>query len=48
VWLEGPAALGWHRRRGLNLAEAPEEEKPRLRDEWGYLIRRTITGMRIR
>jgi AcrR family transcriptional regulator len=26
VWLEGPAALGWHRRPGLNLAEAPEEE----------------------
>jgi hypothetical protein len=33
---------------GLALAEAPEEDKPRLRDEWGYLIRRTITGMRIR
>jgi AcrR family transcriptional regulator len=91
VWLEGPAALGWHRWReceqeyaygvverfiralieggyladravdtqvkyafwmlggaGLALAEAPESDKPRLRDEWGYLIRRTITGMRIR
>jgi AcrR family transcriptional regulator len=90
VWLEGPAALGWHRWReceekyaygiverfinalieggylenravdtqvrfafwmlggaGLALAEAPEEDKPRLHDEWGYLIRRTITGMRI-
>jgi hypothetical protein len=22
-------------------------DKPRLRDEWGYLIRRTITRMRI-
>jgi len=91
VWLEGPAALGWHRWRecereyaygvverfiralieggyladravdtqvkyafwmlggaGLALAEAPEPDKPRLRDEWGYLIRRTITAMRIK
>lgn len=23
-------------------------DKPRLRDEWGYLIRRTITSMRIK
>jgi AcrR family transcriptional regulator len=91
VWLEGPAALGWHRWReceqdyaygvverfiralieggylagravdtqvkfafwmlggaGLALAEAPEPDKPRLRDEWGYLIRRTMAGMRIK
>ena len=91
VWLEGPAALGWHRWReceqeyaygvverfiralieggyledravdtqvkyafwmlggaGLALAEAPEPDKPRLRDEWGYLIRRTMTGMRMK
>jgi len=91
VWLEGPAALGWHRWReceekyayglverfvcdlidagyleakavdslirfsfwmlggaGLTLAEAPETDKPRLREEWGYLIRRTISGLRIK
>lgn len=91
VWLEGPAALGWHRWReceekyayglverfitalidegylpdraagslvrfsfwmlggaGLTLAEASEADKPRLRREWRYLIRQTITGMRIR
>jgi AcrR family transcriptional regulator len=91
VWLEGPAALGWHRWReceeqyayglverfmtalieagyledtavdslvrfsfwilggaGLALAEAPAADKPRLREEWRHLIRRTITGMRIR
>jgi len=90
VWLEGPAALGWHRWReceekyafglverfitdlvsqgylidqatgtlvrfsfwmlggaGLALAEAPEADKPRLREEWRYLIRRTFTAMRI-
>ncbi len=39
-WMPGGA--------GLTLAEAPEEDKLRLRDEWGYLIRRTITGVRIR
>ena len=33
---------------GLALAETPEADKARLRDEWGYLIRRTITGMRIK
>lgn len=91
VWLEGPAALGWHRWReweekyayglverfvtdlvdqgyladqavgtlvrfsfwmlggaGLALAEAPEPDRPRLREEWRYLIRRTITGLRVR
>jgi AcrR family transcriptional regulator len=91
VWLEGPAALGWHRWReceekyayglverfirdlieagyledratdslvrfsfwmlggaGLTLAEAPASDKPRLRAEWGYLIRRTISGLRVR
>jgi AcrR family transcriptional regulator len=90
VWLEGPAALGWHRWReceekyafglverfitelvsqgylidqavgtmvrfsfwmlggaGLALAEAPEDDKPRLREEWRHLIRRTFTAMRI-
>jgi AcrR family transcriptional regulator len=90
VWLEGPAALGWHRWReceekygyglverfvtglvaagyledravgslvrfsfwmlggaGHTLAEAAEADRPRLRQEWGYLIRRTITAMRI-
>jgi AcrR family transcriptional regulator len=89
VWLEGPAALGWHRWRecekkyayglvegyvhamveagylhrravetlvrfcfwmlggaGLALAEAAEADKPRLRDEWGYLIRRSFTALR--
>ncbi len=91
VWLEGPAALGWHRWReceekyafglverfvtglvdqgyladqavgslvrfsfwmlggaGLALAEAPAADRARLREEWRYLIRRTITAMRIR
>src|SRR5438132_188122 len=89
VWLEGPAALGWHRWRecekeyayglverlitalvdagyledqavdslvrfafwvlggaGLAIAEAPEADKPRLRDEWRYLIGQTIAGLR--
>jgi AcrR family transcriptional regulator len=32
---------------GLTLAEALAADKPRLRDEWGYLIRQTITGLRI-
>jgi AcrR family transcriptional regulator len=31
---------------GLALAEAPEADKPRLRDEWSYLIRRTIAALR--
>ena len=31
---------------GLALAEAPEADKPRLREEWRYLIRRTISGLR--
>jgi len=32
---------------GLALAEAVEADRPRLREEWGYLIRRSISGMRI-
>ena len=90
VWLEGPAALGWHRWReceeryayglverfitalieagyledtaadslarftfwmlggaGHTLAEAPEDDKPRLREEWRHLIRRAISSMRV-
>jgi hypothetical protein len=31
---------------GLALAEAPEADKPRLREEWSYLIRRTISALR--
>ena len=89
VWLEGPAALGWHRWRecekkysyglveqfirdlveggyvdgrafdslvqfsfwmlggaGLAVAEAPPEDKPRVRDEWGYLIGQAISSLR--
>ncbi|MGH3235325.1 MAG: hypothetical protein ACRDOH_19175 [Streptosporangiaceae bacterium] len=30
---------------GLALAEAPEADQPRLREEWGYLIRRSISGL---
>ena len=91
VWLEGPAALGWHRWRecekkysyglveqfirdlvegghvdgrafdslvqfsfwmlggaGLAVAEAPPTDKPRVRDEWGYLIGQAIRSLRIR
>jgi hypothetical protein len=33
---------------GLTLAEAAEADKPRLREEWGYLIRQSIRGVRIR
>jgi AcrR family transcriptional regulator len=33
---------------GLALAEAAEADKPRLREEWGYLIRRSISGVRIK
>ena len=90
VWLEGPAALGWHRWReceekyayglveqfitalidqgyledraagslarftfwmlggaGHTLAGAAEADKPRLREEWRYLIRRAIGAMRV-
>jgi len=90
VWLEGPAALGWHRWReceekygfglverfittlvdggyledravgslvrfsfwmlggaGLHLAQAPDPDKARLREEWRYLIRKTIAAMRV-
>jgi hypothetical protein len=32
---------------GLALPEAPEEDKPRLGDEWGHLIHQTIRAMRI-
>ena len=31
---------------GLALAEAPEAGRPRLREEWWYLIRQTISGLR--
>jgi AcrR family transcriptional regulator len=91
VWLEGPAALGWHRWRecekdhayglverfirdlvdggylrgtafdslvrfsfwmlggaGLAVAEAPPEDKPRVRDEWRYLIGQAISALRVR
>lgn len=91
VWLEGPAALGWHRWRecekdhayglverfirdlvdagylrdtafdslvrfafwmlggaGLAVAEAPSEDKPRVRDEWRYLIGQAFSSLRIR
>jgi AcrR family transcriptional regulator len=91
VWLEGPAALGWHRWRecekkysyglveqfirdlvesgyvdgrafdslvqfsfwmlggaGLAVAEAPAEDKPRVRDEWRYLIGQAISSLRIK
>jgi hypothetical protein len=33
---------------GLALAEAPEADKPRLREEWRYLIRRTISRLHAR
>jgi AcrR family transcriptional regulator len=33
---------------GLALAEAAEADKPRLRDEWGYLIRRSISSFLVR
>jgi AcrR family transcriptional regulator len=91
VWLEGPAALGWHRWRecekdhayglverfirdlvdggylrdtafdslvrfsfwmlggaGLAVAEAPPEDKPRVRDEWRYLIGQAINSFRVK
>jgi AcrR family transcriptional regulator len=32
---------------GLTLAEAAEADRPRLCEEWGYLIRRTIGALRI-
>jgi AcrR family transcriptional regulator len=90
-WLEGPAALGWHRWRecekkysyglveqfirdlvesgyltdrafdslvqfsfwmlggaGLAVAEARPGDKPRVRDEWGYLIGQAITSLRVK
>jgi AcrR family transcriptional regulator len=33
---------------GLALAQAAETDKLRLRDEWGYLIRRSISALRIK
>lgn len=33
---------------GLALAEAPEAEKERVRDEWGILLRRAMGGLRVR
>ena len=91
VWLEGPAALGWHRWRecekkysyglveqfirdlveagyvdgrafdslvqfsfwmlggaGLAVAEAPPGDKPRVRDEWRYLIGQAISSLRVK
>jgi hypothetical protein len=33
---------------GLALAEADERDKPRLRREWGFLIRRAMGGLRTR
>jgi hypothetical protein len=30
---------------GLALAEAPEADRARLREEWRYLIRQTISGL---
>jgi AcrR family transcriptional regulator len=88
TWLEGPAALGWHRWRelekkhafglvagfvdalmeagylprhpvestvrftfwmlggaGLALAEAPDQDKPRVRAEWAGLLRRAMNGL---
>ena len=91
VWLEGPAALGWHRWRecekkysyglveqfirdlveggyvdgrafeslvqfsfwmlggaGLAVAETPPEDKPRVRDEWRYLIGQAISSLRVK
>jgi AcrR family transcriptional regulator len=32
---------------GLTLAEAAEADKPRVREEWTYLLRRTITAFRV-
>jgi len=32
---------------GLALAEGAEADRPRPRKEWGYLIRRSISGVRI-
>jgi AcrR family transcriptional regulator len=91
VWLEGPAALGWHRWRetekdhsyglverfirdlvdggylrdtafdslvrfsfwmiggaGLAVAEAPPEDKPRVRDEWRFLIGQAINSLLVK
>ena len=33
---------------GLAVAEAPPTDKPRVRDEWGYLIGQAIRSLRIR
>lgn len=33
---------------GLTLADTPDEDKPRIRDEWNDLIRKTLTAFRIK
>ena len=33
---------------GLTLADAADEEKPRIRNEWAYLIRRTLNALRLK
>lgn len=33
---------------GLAVAEAPPEDRPRVRDEWGYLIGQSLGSLRIR
>jgi AcrR family transcriptional regulator len=33
---------------GLTLAEAGKSDKQRVRDEWGYLLRRTMTALRLK
>jgi hypothetical protein len=33
---------------GLTLAETDEPDKQRVRDEWAYLINRTLTALRLR
>jgi AcrR family transcriptional regulator len=33
---------------GLAVAEAPPEDKPRVRDEWRYLIGRAISSLRVK
>jgi hypothetical protein len=33
---------------GLAVAEAPPQDKPRVRDEWGHLIGQAFGSLRIR
>jgi AcrR family transcriptional regulator len=33
---------------GLTLADATDEDKPRIREEWSYLIRRTLNALRLK